>query len=53
MDADKKLNEAAELRQEMIDATAALFELARYDGQAYRAWVQQFIQNGTAIMPAR
>ena len=42
VDADKKLDEAAELKQELIDATAALLELARYDGQAYRVWVQQF-----------
>lgn len=42
VDADKALAETAELRQEMIDATATLLGLARYDEDAYRAWVQQF-----------
>lgn len=42
VDADKKLDEAAELKQEMIEATAVLLELARYDGEAYRVWAQQF-----------
>lgn len=42
VDADKKLIETVGLRQEMIDATAALLGLARYDEDAYRIWVQQF-----------
>jgi hypothetical protein len=42
VDADKLLVEVDGLRQEMIDATAALLGLARYDEQAYRVWVQEF-----------
>jgi hypothetical protein len=42
VDADKALVETVSLKQEMIDATAALLGLARYDEAAYRAWVQQF-----------
>jgi hypothetical protein len=42
VDADKALAETAGLKQEMIDATAALLGLARYDEDAYRVWVQQF-----------
>lgn len=42
VDADKLLVEVDGLRQEMIDATAALLGLARYDELAYRVWVQEF-----------
>ena len=41
VDADRALAETVGLRQEMIDATAALLGLARYDEDAYRAWVLQ------------
>ena len=40
-DADKRLIDDAGLNQEMIDATSSLLGLARYDVDAYRAWVQQ------------
>ncbi|NVH98168.1 PP_RS20740 family protein [Burkholderia pseudomallei] len=40
VDADKKLADDAALNQSMIDATAALLSLARYDTDAYRAWLQ-------------
>jgi len=39
IDADKKLADDADLHQSMIDATAHLLGLARYDVEAYRAWV--------------
>jgi hypothetical protein len=42
VDADKLLADTAGLKQEMIDATAALLVLARYDEAAYRTWVEQF-----------
>ena len=37
--ADAKLAENAELHQAMVDATARLLTLARYDAAAYRVWV--------------
>jgi hypothetical protein len=37
-DADKILREDADLRAEMIDATADLLATARYDAEAYRVW---------------
>jgi len=40
IDADKKLTEDAVLRQSMIDATAHLLGLARYDVEAYKVWLQ-------------
>lgn len=40
IDADKKLADDAELRQRMIDATAHLLALARYDIAAYQEWLQ-------------
>lgn len=40
IDADKKLEENAELHQSMADATAHLLGLARYDVEAYKAWLQ-------------
>lgn len=40
IDADRKLAEDAELRQRMIDATAHLLGLARYDIAAYQDWLQ-------------
>lgn len=39
VDADKKLSDDADLNQNMIDATAVLLGLARYDVDAYRAWL--------------
>ena len=42
VDADKLLAATVGLKQEMIDATAALLGLARYDENAYRDWVRQF-----------
>lgn len=39
VDADKKLADDATLNQSMIDATASLLGLARYDTDAYKAWV--------------
>lgn len=39
IDADKKLADDADLHQSMVDATAHLLGLARYDVEAYRAWV--------------
>ena len=39
IDADKKLAADADLHQSMVDATAHLLGLARYDVDAYRAWV--------------
>jgi len=41
VDADKALADTIELRQEMIDATAHLLGLARYDENAYKAWALQ------------
>lgn len=38
-DIDSLLTDQVPLRQEMIDDTANLLELARYDGDAYRDWV--------------
>lgn len=40
VDADKKLADDADLNQSMIDATANLLGLARYDVDAYKAWLQ-------------
>ena len=40
VDADKKLADNAELNQSMIDATAILLGLARYDVEAYKIWLQ-------------
>jgi hypothetical protein len=37
---DKILADDADLNNEMIDATATLLSLARYDVEAYRAWLQ-------------
>jgi hypothetical protein len=39
INADAKLAENAELHQAMVDATAQLLALARYDAAAYRLWV--------------
>ncbi len=41
IDADKKLADDAALHQKMIDATAHLLGLARYDVDAYAAWVRR------------
>jgi len=40
-DVDRILRENAVLNEQMIDATAALLELARYDTTAYRSWLQE------------
>ena len=40
IDADKKLSDDAGLHQSMIDATAHLLALARYDVDAYKVWLQ-------------
>lgn len=40
IDADKKLAADADLQQSMVDATAYLLGLARYDIEAYKAWLQ-------------
>lgn len=40
IDADQKLAENADLHQSMADATAHLLSLARYDVEAYKAWLQ-------------
>lgn len=40
VDADKKLADDAVLNKSMIDATATLLGLARYDTDAYRVWLQ-------------
>jgi hypothetical protein len=40
IDVDKKLADSAELHEEMVNATANLLALARYDVAAYRRWVQ-------------
>lgn len=40
IDADKKLTDDAAMRQSMIDATAHLLGLARYDVEAYKIWLQ-------------
>lgn len=39
IDADKKLQDDEPLYQSMVDATGALLGLARYDIDAYKAWV--------------
>lgn len=39
-DADSLLRDDAELNMNMIEATARLLELARYDPDAYRVWAQ-------------
>jgi hypothetical protein len=39
-DADRKLAEDAQLNQNMIDATAQLLGLARYNPDDYKAWLQ-------------
>lgn len=39
VDADKKLSDDGVLKQKMIDATASLLEIARYDIEAYKAWL--------------
>lgn len=39
IDADKKLADDAELHNRMVDASAHLLSLARYDPVAYKAWV--------------
>jgi hypothetical protein len=39
IDADKKLSDDATLHQSMVDATAHLLGLARYDVEAYKAWL--------------
>lgn len=41
IDADGRLADDVNLFQAMLDASAALLELARYDPVAYRAWAQQ------------
>jgi len=40
IDADKKLTDDAGLHQRMVDATAHLLGLARYDVEAYKVWLQ-------------
>lgn len=40
IDVDKKLEDDSTLRQSMIDATANLLSLARYDPNAYRNWAK-------------
>ena len=40
VDADKKLADNAVLNQSMVDATANLLGLARYDIDAYKVWLQ-------------
>ena len=40
-DADQVLQQNGALKEEMVEATARLLELARYDREAYRAWVQR------------
>lgn len=40
IDADKKLTDDVGLHQSMIDATAHLLGLARYDIEAYKVWLQ-------------
>lgn len=40
IDADKKLTDDAGLHQSMVDATAHLLGLARYDVEAYKVWLQ-------------
>jgi hypothetical protein len=40
IDADKKLADDAVLLQSMVDATAHLLGLARYDVEAYKVWLQ-------------
>jgi hypothetical protein len=40
IDADKKLSDDATLHQSMVDATAHLLGLARYDVEAYKVWLQ-------------
>jgi hypothetical protein len=40
VDADKKLADDANLNQKMIEATARLLEIARYDVDAYRIWLR-------------
>ena len=40
VDVDKKLADDTPLHQSMADATAHLLGLARYDVEAYKAWLQ-------------
>lgn len=40
IDADKKLADNATLHESMIDATAHLLSLARYDVDAYKLWLK-------------
>jgi len=40
IDADKRLADDAGLYQSMVDATAELLGLARYDVEAYKVWLQ-------------
>lgn len=40
IDADKKLADDTTLHQSMVDATAHLLSLARYDVDAYKVWLQ-------------
>lgn len=40
IDADKRLADDAGLYQSMVDATAELLVLARYDVEAYKVWLQ-------------
>jgi len=40
IDADKKLADDADLYQNMVNATAELLGLARYDVEAYKVWLQ-------------
>jgi len=40
IDADKKLADDADLYENMVDATAHLLGLARYDVEAYKVWLQ-------------
>jgi hypothetical protein len=40
VDADKKLDDDGDLHRSMVDASAELLALARYDVEAYKTWLQ-------------
>lgn len=44
LDADKILEEDANLNQDMVDTTASLLAMARYDAVAYKAWASMLNQ---------
>ncbi len=46
INADVKLAEDADLHQSMVEATAQLLTLARYDAAAYRVWVANGLMAG-------